>query len=125
MEKRKPITQDDVHMTELMIARSFANLKQSAVQTSRRSLRSAGGSLKQNPYAVAGAAVGAGILLFGIFRLVTRKGVVKKSTAVERHSASRSGLTMELLSLMIPIVKPYVTAYLENTVGKRLSKGRH
>lgn len=112
-------------MTELMIARSFENLKQSAVQTSRQSLKSATGSLKRNPYAVAGAAVGAGILLYGIFRLVTRRGSAQKSTPVERHSASRSGVAMELLSLMIPIVKPYISAYLENTVGKRLSKGRH
>ncbi len=125
METRKPITQEDVHMTELMIARSFANLKKSAVQTSRRSLKSTAGSLTQNPYALAGAAVGAGILLYGVFRLVTRRGSVQKSTAVERHSASRSGVTMELLSLMIPIVKPFITSYLEDSVGKRLSRGRH
>lgn len=112
-------------MTEQMIARSFENLKQSAIQTSRRSLRSAGGSLKRNPYAVAGAAMGAGILLYGIYRLMTRNGSAKEVSAVERPSLSRSGVTMGLLSLMIPIVKPYITAYLENAVGKRLSRGRH
>ena len=125
MEKRKPITEEDVRMTEQMIARSFENLKQSAVQTSRRSLRSAGGSLIRNPYAVAGAAIGGGILLYGIYRLVTRNGSAKKVSAVERPSSSMSGVTLGLLSLIIPFVKPYVTAYIENTVGKRLSRGRH
>lgn len=125
MERRKPITEEDVHQTELLIARSFENLKQSAVQTSRRSLRSAGGSLKQHPYALAGAAIGAGILLYGIFRLATRSGSDKKEKAVERPSSTRSGVTMELLSLMVPIVKPYISTYLENYMAARLSRGRH
>ena len=107
-----------------MIARSFENLKQSAVQTSRRSLRSAGKSLRQHPYALAGAAIGAGILLYGIFRLATRSGPDKKEKAVERQHSFRSGVTMELLSLMIPLVKPYISTYLENYMGKRFSKGR-
>lgn len=124
MERYKPITEEDVHQTELMIARSFENLKKSAVQTSRRSLRSAGGSLKQHPYALAGAAIGAGILLYGVFRLATRSGSDKKEKVVERPSSTRSGVTMELLSLMIPIVKHYITTYLENYRATRLSKGR-
>ncbi len=125
MERRKPITEEDVHMTELLLARSYENLKQSAVRTTSRSLRSVGGSLRQHPYAVAGAAVGAGILLYGIFRLMNRNGSVKKSKAVDREYSSRSGVTMGLLSLMIPIVKPYVMTYLENYMGKMFSKGRH
>ncbi len=123
MERRKPITEEDIRMTEKMIARSFGNLKQSAVQTSRRSLRSATGKITQNPYAVAGAAVGAGILIYGIFRLMSRKGPDRKERAVDRRSSSRSGVTMELLPLIIPLVKPYVTAYLGNYMGKRFSKG--
>ena len=124
MERRKPITEEDVRQTELMIARSFENLKQSAVQTSRRSLRSAGGSLKQHPYALAGAAIGAGILLYGVFRLATRSRSDKKEKAIDRPSSTRSGMTMELLSLMIPIVKPYISTYLENYMATRLSRGR-
>jgi len=124
VERRKPITEEDVRQTELMIARSFENLKQSAVQTSRRSLRSAGGSLKQHPYALAGAAIGAGILLYGVFRLATRSRSDKKEKAIDRPSSTRSGVTMELLSLMVPIVKPYISTYLENYMATRLSKSR-
>jgi hypothetical protein len=124
VERLKPITEEDVRQTELMIARSFENLKQSAVQTSRRSLRSAGGSLKQHPYALAGAAIGAGIVLYGVFRLATRSGSDKKVKAVERQSSSRSGVTMDLLSLMVPVVKPYISAYLENYMATRLSRDR-
>lgn len=125
MERRKPITEEDLLMTELLIARSYNNLKQSAVRTTSRSLRSAGGSIRQHPYAVAGAAVGAGILLYGIFRLLTRNGSAKKSSAPDREYSFRSGVTMELLSLMIPLVKPYITTYLENAMGRMVSKGRH
>jgi hypothetical protein len=125
VERRKPITEEDVLLTELLIARSFENLKQSAVRTTSRSLRSAGGSIKQHPYAVAGAAVGAGIILYGIFRLMNRNGSAKKSNAVDWENSSRSGVTMDLLSLMMPIVKPYITTYLENYIGRMFSKGRH
>lgn len=125
MEKRRPITEEDILLTELLIAKSYENLKQSAVQASRRTLRSAGGSLKQHPYAVAGAAVGAGIVLYGIFRLLSRNGSATKSNAGDRGYSSRSGLTMDLLSLMMPIVKPYITTYLENYIGRMFSKGRH
>ena len=126
MERRKPITEDDLFMTELLIARSFENLKQSAVRTTSRSLQSAGDSLKKHPYAVAGAAVGTGILLYGIFRLATRNTSAKKSNAVDREYPSRSsGATMALLTLMMPLVRPYITTYLENYIGRMFSKGRH
>ena len=125
MERRKPITEDDLLMTELLIARSFENLKQSAVRTTSRSLRSAGDSLRKHPYAVAGAAVGTGILLYGIFRLLNRHGPAGKRDAVDREYSGRSGLAMDLLSLMFPLVKPYVTEYLENYMGRRFHKGRH
>jgi len=125
VERRKPITEEDVRQTELMIARSFENLKQSAVQTSRRSIRSAGASIKQHPYALAGAAIGAGILLYGVFRLATRSGSDKKCKAVDRNYSFRSGATMALLTMMMPVVRPYITTYLENYVGKMFSKGRH
>jgi len=125
VERRKPITEEDLLMTELLIARSFENLKQTAVRTTSRSIRSAGGSLRHHPYAVAGAAVGAGIILYGIFRLLNRNGSAKKSNAVDREYSSRSGVTMDLLSLMTPIVKPFITTYLENYMGRMFSKGRH
>jgi hypothetical protein len=124
VERRRPITEEDLLMTELLLARSFEDLKQSAVQATSRSLRSAGGSLRQHPYAVAGAAVGAGVLLYGIFQLVNRNGSVEKSSTHDRQY-SRSVVTMELLSLIIPIVKPYITAYLENYMGKMFPKGHN
>src|SRR5512136_1946249 len=101
-------------MTELLIARSSQNLK-----------RSAGDSLKKHPYAVAGAAVGTGILLYGIFRLLNRHGSAGKRNAVDREYSARSGFAMDLLFLMFPLVKPYITAYLENYMGRMFHKGRH
>lgn len=125
MEKRRPITEEDLLLTELLIARSYENLKQSAVQASSRSIRSAGRSLKQHPYAVAGAAVGAGIILYGLFRLMNRNGAVKRSVAGDREHASRSGVTMELLSLLTPVVMPYITAYLEKYLKRMFSKDHY
>ena len=74
MENRRPITEDDVYLTELLLAKSYGSLKESVVKASSDALRSAGesvgGAVRRHPYATAGAAAGAGILLFLLFRLM-------------------------------------------------------
>jgi hypothetical protein len=127
VEKRRPITEEDLLLTELLIARSYGNLKQSVIQASSRTLSSVGGSIggsvRKHPYAAAGAAVGAGIILFGLFRLLNRRGSASRSVAGGREQASRSGMTMELFPLIMPIITPYIAAYVEKYLGKMFSKG--
>jgi hypothetical protein len=125
VEKRRPITEEDLLMTELLISRSFGQMKQSVVQAPSRALRSAGGTLRKNPYAAAGAAVGAGIILYALFRLMTRKGAVKGSGLLGREQKSRPDMTMEIFSMILPLFKPYITGYLERYVGRMFSKDRH
>jgi hypothetical protein len=121
VEKRRPITEDDVLLTELLIARSYGNLKQSVIKTSFEALGSVGGTIKKHPYATAGAAVGAGILLFGLFSLLNR-GSSRKGHGRERKS--RPDITSELFSLLMPVVTPYITAYLEKYLGRVFSRDR-
>jgi hypothetical protein len=124
VEKRKPISEDDILLTELLLARSFGNLKQSVAREASRTFSSLGGTVKKHPYAVAGAAVGAGVILYGLFRLLNRGGSASRSVAGSREQGSRSGMTMELLSLMMPIIMPYITAYVEKYTGRMFSKQR-
>jgi hypothetical protein len=121
VEKRRPITEDDVLLTELLIARSYGNLKQSVIKTSFEALGSVGGTIKKHPYATAGAAVGTGILLFGLFSLLNR-GSSRKGHGRERKS--RPDITSELFSLLMPVVTPYITAYLEKYLGRVFSRDR-
>ena len=125
MEKRRPITEDDILLTELLLARSYGRLKQSVVQASSDAVGSlgatVGGTIRKHPYATAGAAVGAGAILYGIFRLMTREPAREPGG---KKTSSRTDMTMEVISLLAPVVMPYVTAYLEGYLKKPHSRDR-
>mgnify|MGYP007088152919 CR=1 FL=1 len=122
MERRRQITEEDILMTEAMIARSYGRLKRSVVQAPSRAFSSAGETVRKHPFATAAAAVGAGIALFGLFRLVTRQGAVRDTFAGGRERGSRPDMTREILSMLIPLVAPYVTGYLKDYLAKVFSR---
>ena len=124
MEKRRQVTEEDLLMTEALIARSYGRLKQSVVQTPSQALGSLGKTARKHPLATAAAAVGAGIILYGLFKLVTRQGAVKERVAGSGEQRSRPDMTMEILSMIIPMVTPYIAGYLEKYLGRLFSGGR-
>jgi len=123
MERRRQITEEDILVTEAMIARSYGRLKRSVVQAPSRAFRSAGETVRKHPFATAAAAVGAGIALFGLFRLITRLGTREKD-AGSRERGSRPDMTRQILSMIIPLAAPYVTGYLKNYMAKVFSGER-
>jgi hypothetical protein len=128
VKNRRQITEDDIYLTELLIAKSYGNLKHSVARASSDALSSVGdavgGSVRKHPYAAAGAAVGAGLLMFMIFKLMNRGGSSRRKKASEREEKSRSGMTSDLLGMVIPLAAPYFMAYLEKSLGRMFSKGR-
>jgi hypothetical protein len=124
MKNRKPITEDDIWLTEMLIARSYGNLKQSVVRTSSETLGTlggtVGGTIRKHPYATAGAAVGAGIILFGLYRLLNRDGPTKGNT--DGCRGRKSDMGMDILSMIMPLAMPYITAYLEKYLGSMVSR---
>jgi hypothetical protein len=123
VEKRRQITEDDILMTEAMIARSYGRLKQSVAQAPSQALNSMGGTIRRHPVATAAVAVGAGLTLFGLFRLLTRKGTAGRS-AGSGEQKSRPDMKIEVLSMILPIVTPYITRYLEKYMGRIFSGDR-
>ena len=124
MEKRRQITEEDILMTEAMIAQSYGRLKRSVAQAPSRAFSSAGETVRRHPFATAAAAVVAGIALFGIFRLITRQGAAREKDTGTRERRSSPDMTREILSMIIPIVTPYVTGYLKNYMAKIFSGER-
>ena len=120
MERRRPITEDDLLLTELLLVRSYGNLKDSVLRTSSRSIGSLGGTIRRHPYAAAGTAIGAGLILFLLFRLLGRSGGRN-----ERESSARQDPAMEMLSLLMPVITPYLRAYVERYVGGMFARSRH
>jgi hypothetical protein len=111
-------------MTEAMIARSYGRLKRSFMQAPSRAFSSAGETVRKHPFATAAAAVGAGIALFGLFRLMTRQGAARDRAAGGRERGSRPDMTREILSMIIPLAAPYVTRYLKDYMAKVFSGER-
>ena len=128
MENRRPITEDDVYLTELLLAKSYGNLKESVVKASSDALRSAGesvgGAVRRHPYATAGAAAGAGILLFLLFRLAGGGGSPGRRSHAVREEQPRSNPAMDLLGMLMPFVMPYITAYIEKSLGRVTGRER-
>jgi O-antigen/teichoic acid export membrane protein len=114
VESRRQITEEDILMTEEMIGRSFVRLKRSVVLAPSRAFSSAGDTVRKHPVAAAVAAVGAGIAVYGLFRLMTRRSATREKVPVRRERESRPDMSREILSMLIPIVTPYVIGYLKN-----------
>ena len=114
MEKRRQVTEEDILMTEEMIARSFGLLKRSVVRAPSRAFSSAGKTVSRHPAAAAVAAVGAGIAIYGLFRLMTRRSASGEKVPVRRERESRPDMSREIVSMILPIVTPYVMGYLKN-----------
>jgi hypothetical protein len=110
VKRRSPITEDDILLTEALIAGSYARLKLSVVEAPCQVLGSMGNTVRKHPFASAAAAGGAGLLLYGIFDQMNRRGAVKEGS---RDKKSRPDMTMEIISQVIPLVSPYIAGYLE------------
>jgi hypothetical protein len=118
VEKRRQVTEEDLLMTEAMIARSYGRLKQSVIQAPSQALGSMGKTMRKHPFAAAAAAIGTGIALYGLYRLVTRKGAAKERGTGDREQRSRPDMIMEILSMILPMVTPYIAGYLEKYMGR-------
>jgi hypothetical protein len=124
VEKRRQVTEEDILVTEAMIARSYGRLKQSVARAPSRAFSSAGETVRKHPVAAAAAAVGAGIALFGLFRLMTRQGAAREKDTGITERRSRPDMTREILSMIIPLVTPYITGYLKNYMATVFSGER-
>jgi hypothetical protein len=129
MEKRRRITEEDLLITEVLIAGSYGRLKQSVIRAPSRAFSSLGRTAREHPYATAGAAVVAGIVLYGIIRKMTTHTPVQGSPGRPQipvqKATSHSDLLHEMLPLIIPLAAPYVMGYIQKYLGKIHSEDRY
>ena len=119
MENRRRISEEDLLVTEALIAASYGQLKESAFQAPARALRSVGKTAHEHPYATAATAVVAGVALYGIFRIITSR----PSGQEDRNNPRQKGmggtdLLQGLLPMIIPMVTPYIAGYIKKYLGK-------
>lgn len=129
METHRRVTEEDLIVTEALIAQSYSHLKQSVMQAPSRACRSfgetVGQTIREHPYASAATAVVAGAGAYGILNLMTSRPSVQevqeRSRGTIKHESSHPDLMQEILLMMIPLAAPYLTDYIQKYLGSILS----
>lgn len=128
MENRRRVTEEDLLLTEAVIAESYGKLKQLVVQVPSRALGSLSGTVRKHPYAAAATAIVGGIAVYGIFRLITSgnsgQATQGRSRVTMQNDTSRPDLMHEILPMIMPMVTPYITGYIQKNLGRILFGGR-
>jgi hypothetical protein len=124
VEKRRRVTEEDLLVTEALIAESYGSLKRSVVQAPSRAFRSVGQTAKEHPFATAATAVVAGVVVYGIIKMITSRSAAQESPKSSRKDTARPDIMHEMLSMMIPLAAPYVTGYIQKYLGRILSGDR-
>jgi hypothetical protein len=128
MENHRCVTEEDLLITEALIAKSYSQLKQSVIQAPSRAYRSVGQTVREHPFATAATAVVAGIVVYGIIKLITSRASVQeaqgRSRVTMQKDTSRPDLMHEMLSMIISLVAPYITGYIQKYIGGILSGER-
>ena len=120
MEKRRPVTEEDLLVTERLIAESYKKLKKSVVQAPARALGPISQVISDHPVEAAATAVGGGIAAYGIARMLAphhRDNEYRKKHGKKKRSKRRYDPMMDILSAIVPLVIPYITGYLEKYMG--------
>jgi len=128
MENRRRVTEEDLLITETLIAQSYGKLKQSVIQAPSRACSSVGQTVREHPYATAGAAIVAGVVVYGIYRIMTSRTSGKKARRSDpdsRHKGmNHMDFMQQIMPMIMPLVAPYIAGYLRNYLGAILSPER-
>jgi hypothetical protein len=129
MENHRHITEEDLLITEALIAKSYYQLKQSVVQAPSRAFRSAGQTARKHPYATAGVAIVAGVAMYGIFKMVTSHpsshGAQGGSRSALKKDSGLPDVMQHMLPMLIPLVAPYIGNYIQKYLGKMFTENTH
>ena len=120
MENRRRITEEDLLVTEALIAESYGRLKKSVLQAPAKALGPISHTISEHPLEAAATAVGGGIAAYGIARMMTPRNSAeegKKRHGKKKKAKRRHDPMMDILSAIIPLVIPYITRYLERYMG--------
>ena len=117
MKNRRPITEEDLLVTEALMAESYGRLKKSVVQAPSRALGSVGGTIRRHPFAAAATAIVGGIAAYVIITRMTSHG----TGAGQKRERSHSDLMHEIQAIIIPLAAPFVIGYIQKYLGSILS----
>jgi hypothetical protein len=112
------VTEEDLHVTEALIADSFARLKRSIAEAPHEAIRPAANAIREHPFATTAAAAGAGVIMFQIAKMAFG------SRTPRREAHKGRGIGMDIVGQLLPLAAPYITSMLQRQLGKALSGER-
>jgi membrane protein insertase Oxa1/YidC/SpoIIIJ len=128
MENHRRVTEEDLLITEALIAKSYCQLKQSVIQVPSRAFTSAGQTARRHPYATAAVAIVAGVAMYGIFKMGTSRASTYetpgRSISTRKKDTGHADLMQQMLLMIIPLVFPYIGGFIQKYLGKILSGER-
>ena len=117
MKNRRPITEEDLLITEALIAESYGRLKKSVVHAPSRALGSVGGTIRRHPFAAAATAIIGGIAAYVIITRMTSPG----AGTGQKKERSHPDLMHEMQGMIIPLVAPFIIGYIQKYIGSIFS----
>lgn len=120
MESRRRITEEDLLVTEALIAESYGRLKTSVVQAPSHALGTVGGTIRRHPFAAAAVAIAGGIAAYVIVTRMISPVVV----AEQKKERSHPDLMMGMVSMVLPLAAPHIASYIQKYLGRILSGER-
>lgn len=124
MENRRQITEEDLLVTEALIAKSYGRLKKNIFQAPAKVLGPVSQTISEHPLEAAATAVGGGIAAYGIARMMTpcnSKKEGKKRHGKKKSAKRRNDPMMDILSALLTLAIPYITVYLEKYMGNNIN----
>jgi hypothetical protein len=118
MGAHRRVTEEDLHVTEALIADSFARLKRSVAEAPHEAIRPAANIIREHPLAATAAAAGAGVIAFQLAK------VMMGSRAHHKEAHKGKGIGIDILGPLMSLAAPYVTSVLQQQLGKALSGER-
>jgi hypothetical protein len=112
------VTEEDLHVTEALIADSFARLKRSIAEAPHEAIRPATNVIREHPFATTAVAAGAGVILFQMAKMMFA------SRAPHKEAHRGKGIGMDVMGPLLSLAAPYITSMLQQQLGKALSGER-
>jgi hypothetical protein len=118
MGNHRRVTEEDLHVTEALIADSFGRLKRSVAEAPHEAIRPATNLIRDHPLAATAAAAGAGVIAFQVAKMMFG------SRAPSKEASQGKGKGIDVMGPLLSMAAPYITGMLQQQLGKVLSGER-
>ncbi len=123
MGTHRRVTEEDLHVTEAMLADSFTRLKRSITEAPKEAVRPASDIIREHPFASTAAAAGAGIIAFQLMKLIFSSGTPRREIRMGRGGISRGivgGLGRDVMGQVMALATPYIASAIERQITRAL-----